>query len=170
MGVDMLGFRTIPGQDKYITPGKYQEMKGWFAGPKIVAEIYGIRDLQQLDQVMKDYQPDLLELSITEFQSDVSFPKPIILSLTHKEFFQYKDLLTERKDQLMYLMVPSETNVAFVTEISNEFAVLLKISDQFDIRLLNLSIQGVALEGSEEEKPGLKSYGVLADALELLEE
>ena len=170
MGVDMLGFRSIPDQNKYVTPERYQEMKGWLAGPKIVAEIYGLQEYKQLDQVMAAYQPDLLEFSMAEFHILESLPKPGFLSLTYNEYLQNYALISTRKDELMYLMVAAVTDGNHISEMSETLPVLLKVDDQFDISFLSLSIQGIVLEGSEEEKPGLKSYGVLADALELLEE
>ena len=42
MGVDMLGFRAVESQENYIKPSQFQEIRGWIAGPLVVAEVYGV--------------------------------------------------------------------------------------------------------------------------------
>ena len=169
MGVDWLGFRTMGNQEKYISPELFKEIFGWFAGPKVIAEVYGIQTQQQLEKVLADYQPEFIELSLKEFSVLQTLTHPTILSVTYSEFQQQKEIILKQKDRVEYLLVSSETDPAHIIELTKEFSVLVKMSNQFKPELLELPIHGIALDGSSEEKPGLKSYEALANVLELLE-
>src|SRR6187401_3084647 len=81
MGVDMLGFRVIEGQDNYISPKQFQEIRGWVTGPQIVAEIYGIEKESDLAEIIAQYRPDYLELGSGELNVLKANALPIILSL-----------------------------------------------------------------------------------------
>lgn len=170
MGVELLGFRTVEGQDHYVNPTQYQEIRGWFSGPKIVAELYGITTVDQLESVLRDYQPDLLELSIHDLTKLDRLPIDTILSTTYSEYQIHKQTVSNHKDQIAYLLLPDDTSVEQLTELAGEFGILLQQTDSFSVNLLDLPIQGIALEGSLEEKPGLKSYEQLANVLEMLDE
>ncbi len=158
MGVDMLGFRVIEGQENHLPAATYQEIKGWITGPKVVAEIYGLNDEATLDKIIEDYQPDLLELSAAELPY---LPKnlalPIILSGTFNE--SMKGLNIE-------FVIPSDrqsnTTIPLLLHCENE-------SELVDI-LANPAIKGIVLKGSPEEKPGQQDYDHLADILEALED
>ena len=63
MGVDMLGFRVISGQEHYVSPELFKEIRGWFSGPSVVAEAYGIRSGEDLPFIIQNYLPDFIELS-----------------------------------------------------------------------------------------------------------
>src|SRR5688500_2450084 len=67
MGVDMLGFRVIPGIDHYLAPELYQDIRGWISGPKIIAELYGVTHPAQVEDVITTYAPDYFELSYAEY-------------------------------------------------------------------------------------------------------
>src|SRR5690606_27876233 len=62
MGVDMLGFAVIPGQEDYVPEPLYQDLRGWISGPAIVAELYGITPEMNLQAILQAYQPDLVEV------------------------------------------------------------------------------------------------------------
>ena len=66
MGVDLLGFCTIEEQDDYMHPARFQEIRGWVTGPKIVAEVYGLKDAGQLQRILDDYKPHYLQMGINE--------------------------------------------------------------------------------------------------------
>jgi len=156
MGVDMLGFRVIEGQDAYVAPDQFQEMRGWVTGPKIVAEIYGIKTPGQLAAVVEQYRPDYLELGLEELKYLTQpLPLPSILALKKGESQPYTP------DFLLAAEVASvnSTQTPVLAEVKNV--------NQVNESLLS-KVQGVALQGSAELRPGLKEYD-LADILEGLE-
>jgi phosphoribosylanthranilate isomerase len=167
MGVDMLGFRVIDGQPGYVSSQQFQEMRGWFAGPRVVAEVYGINSHDQLDEAFRNYQPDLIEMTITEYNHIAPANKPLILSLTGEEYQKHRNKL-KSINELRYLLL-SDAQPELVQVIQNEFPVLLAAEKVDPQHILTLPVSGIALHGSPEEKPGFKSYGNLADVLEKLE-
>ncbi len=158
MGVDMLGFRVIEGQENHLPASTYQEIKGWIAGPKVVAEVYGLNDASSLDKIIEDYQPDLLEVSANELPY---LPKdlgvPIIFSGRAGEH-----LIDFKIEFLIGSNENSESNIPILSFCEN--------GAQLETILQNPSIKGIVLKGSPEEKPGQQDYDHLADILEALEE
>ncbi|HEY0656099.1 MAG TPA: hypothetical protein VGD65_23350, partial [Chryseosolibacter sp.] len=67
MGVEMLGFRVIEGQQNFVSPKLFQEIRGWVTGPKIVAEIYGLTSPDQLPSILENYAPDYFEIDAAAF-------------------------------------------------------------------------------------------------------
>lgn len=158
MGVDMLGFRVIEGQENHLPASTYQEIKGWIAGPKVVAELYGMNDASALEKIIEEYRPDLLEISANELQY---LPKhldiPIIFSGEageHLNDFKIEFLIGSIEN--------SDATIPLLSHCENE--------TQLETILQNPSIKGIVLKGTPEEKPGQQDYDHLADILEALEE
>ena len=158
MGVDMLGFRVIEGQENHLPASTYQEIKGWIAGPKVVAELYGLIDASFLDKILEDYQPDLLEVGADEL---AYLPKDLSIPIIYAG---------EADDRL------GDFKVEFVigsTAISKSaFPLLSHCEGESELAaiLQNPAIKGIVLKGSPEENPGQQDYDHLADILEALEE
>ncbi|HYG20089.1 MAG TPA: hypothetical protein VD816_14225, partial [Ohtaekwangia sp.] len=107
MGVNLLGFRVLEGQENYINPKTFQEIRGWVTGPAIVAEIYGVTSAEELRQIMADYRPDYLEMDTADFHCiGEHIALPYILSI--------KDSLTTNvpalRPQPAYLQVLPQAN------------------------------------------------------------
>ena len=66
MGVDMLGFHVIQGQPNYISPESFQQIRGWITGPLIVAEIAGLQNPEDLQLILENYKPDMLQMELAE--------------------------------------------------------------------------------------------------------
>ncbi len=158
MGVDMLGFRVIEGQENHLPAATYQEIKGWIAGPKVVAELYGLIDASVLDKIIEDYQPDLLEVSAKEIPY---LPKDLAIPILY---------FGEVNESLNHVKVEFVIRSAEVPE--SIFPVLSPCANESELAaiLQNPSIKGIVLKGSPEEKPGQQDYDHLADILEALEE
>jgi len=163
MNVDMLGFVTVETQENYLPAREYQDIRGWVSGPKVVAEVYGIRNKEQLDKIINDYKPDYLEMGEYEL-SLIDSKLPIILRVPTS------------------LSVGLPSSVAFIIKTYQEGMdlgdvthlhenVLLETNDLK--RVLHLletnTIKGIVLSGSQEVSPGLKDYDHLAEILESLE-
>jgi phosphoribosylanthranilate isomerase len=158
LGVDMLGFQVIEGQENFLPAATFQEIKGWIAGPRVVAELYGIQDATELGKIIEDYQPDLLELGpaeLTCLPTDLTLP--VIYAGEPNEATRHLKIEFTIPDNGI-----AQTNIPILTHCDNE--------TQLAGILSNPSINGVVLKGSPEERPGQQDYDHLADILEALEE
>lgn len=158
MGADMLGFNTIEGEDVYVSPKQFQEIRGWVTGPLIVAEVVGLKSSTQLAIIIESYQPDYLELGLAELPFLSGYSIPFILRLEKK---------------LTNVSLPHKP--AFVlasTFLSNTIAPLLvEVASlaEAEQALQHTTLKGIALRGSTEISPGLKTYAELAEVLEFLD-
>ncbi|RAV98006.1 beta/alpha barrel domain-containing protein [Pseudochryseolinea flava] len=158
MGVDMLGFNVVENATDYISPKSFQEIRGWITGPKIVAQIVGLPSAAALDAVLEQYRPDLLELSTAEANMLGTIPLPYIL-------------VASTDTALPTNATPAYVMIAARDTYTGDIPTLLQITtlSQLDSALADSQVHGIALEGSNEIRPGLKSYDDLADILEALE-
>lgn len=168
MGADMLGFRILPGDPDYLSPTQFEEMRGWFAGPDIVAELYGFDDLQDLDEVVAAYKPDILEFSLDQVGHLAAAGEHSVMIRGDA-----KSLVEIRKElswvRLVYAIVDYEPGDVLV-QLCTALPVLVAVNSIDEAqKALALSCRGIALNGSHEERPGLKDYGMLSDILESLE-
>lgn len=171
MSVDMLGFRVIPGSDHYVTPELFKEIRGWFSGPTVVAEIYGIEKGEDLPPLIQQYLPDLFELSLTDLVKIHSPSSGFILATTYEEVIAQEDAIAPYRNQIAFILVPANTEKAKLEELVKQFKVLIDVATAIDIQLLTEvpAIKGIVLHGSAEDKPGLKNYDDLSGILEKLE-
>ena len=162
MGVDMLVFKVIAGQENYIPAKTYQEIRGWVSGPKIVAEIYGISSPEELPSIVENFAPDYFELSYAEFVRLADhLTKPLIVRTAPGELNKLKEAINV--DYILMTDIP-EQNVSGIP------LLLQTASSSIIEQTLNKGIAGYALSGSQEERPGFKEYAELADILEFLDE
>lgn len=162
MGVDLLGFRVIETATNFMSPKQFQEIRGWVTGPKIVAEIYGIDNAQKIAAVLADYRPDLVELGWDELKVMNDLQVPYILSVSEADVKKAETLTNKPA----YILIKDFKNgvdpgtIPLLLELSS-----LRLED-IDERYSDC---GLALNGSAEISPGLKSYDDLAEVLEKLE-
>jgi phosphoribosylanthranilate isomerase len=164
MGVDLLGFAVKEGVPNYIAPKAFQEIRGWITGPQIVAEVYGIHNVEQLAVIIEHYRPDYLELGLSELQSLASgVTLPFILRLTAAEEWN-SNLLSPA----YFLLPPGSTHQE---KIIPGYDVLMSASTLQEVTtvLHKTGISGVALSGGSEIRPGVKAPDELAEILEALE-
>ena len=157
MGVDMLGFRVVEGQENYIKPSQFQEIRGWIAGPLVVAEVYGLKDPAELNAIVENFKPDYLEMSLPELMQFSALPLPFLLAVAET------DVLANLPVQPAYLIGKKP--------FGTPFPLLIEVQATRDVAPLldNNSVKGIALKGGIELKPGLKDYEVMNEILELLD-
>lgn len=171
MAVDMLGFCVVEGQNHYVSPVLFKEIRGWFSGPAIVAEAYGIQKSEDLPAIIQNYLPDFIELSVQDLLNIHSPHSTFILSTTFEELIAYETLIAPFRNQISKIIVPAATDKKAIDELARSYKVMVHIDStiSLDALLSNPGIKGIALQGSPEEKPGLKNYDQLSDILEKLE-
>jgi phosphoribosylanthranilate isomerase len=169
MSVDMLGFNVIAGQD-YVSPELFKEIRGWFTGPAVVAEAYGIGKHEDLASIVQQYLPDFIEGRLDDIRKLHSAFASYILNTTYSEIKAHAEDLGIYRNQIAYLIIPGSTPVHEIEELSKEYKILLQVERSTpDEVLYNSHIKGIAMQGSAEDKPGLKNYDALAEVLEKLE-
>lgn len=183
MGVDMLGFSIDEAASSYISPKKYQELRGWIAGVQLVAES-AATDPQALLLALSDYEVDALQV---EDPAHLSFlkntlNKPLLLrvNIDHYGADELDALMGRYSLDVAYFLLESESEVPVTEEwkgyletLGKDYPILLGFGLEGSELLLdfvkNSPIQGIALKGSEEIRPGYKDFGALQDILEALE-
>ncbi|HEU5291766.1 MAG TPA: phosphoribosylanthranilate isomerase [Cyclobacteriaceae bacterium] len=171
MNVDLLGFRVVAGQDHYVSPELFKEIRGWFTGPAIVAEAYGIQKNEDLPAIIQQYLPDYIELSLADLLKLHSPSSTYILSTTFEELTANENTIAPFRNQISKIIIPASTKTEFIAELTRSYKVLLAVENEFSQDLLsnNPNIKGIALQGSPEDKPGLKNYDSISGILEQLE-
>ncbi len=171
MGVDLLGFPI--GSAHGIDAKKYKEITDWVSGPSFVVE-WPTETIDNMDEVISSYNADFIEISVRQLQFVGTSTKPLIIKLALEEWNRYRNELLNNKSRIAYLVLirsESSATTTFPWNEMKEFSVLLSFTDfNYSIdELLELPIEGIALTGSEEVKPGLKEYTQLSEILERLE-
>lgn len=163
MNVDMLGFVTVESRENYLPVKDYQDIRGWVSGPKVVAEVYGVKTREELSAIIENYRPDYLELSTRELAL-VQNTLPILLHLNNNE-----SIPTAFRENI-YAVITQDQNIKTKTHGENILILFDATATAVKDDILNASgIDGIVLSGSKEESPGLKDYDHLAEVLENLE-
>lgn len=174
MGVDLIGFDL---DETGIDPTDYIAITQWLEGPEYVAR-FEKSTIEQIKTKQKDLEFDyiqsskanlidsieantILTIPCHHIDSDLvatidrisSSPKYILL-----ESDRTGDLMPEEIENLLLISKNHETLLGFGISVSNIDNVLEKTE-----------IQGIALKGGEEIRPGFKNFDELADILEKLE-
>ncbi len=177
MGVDMLGFVIDDKSENYISSQKLKDIRAWVSGVKIVVEVETL-DTGFLEIIGK-YNPDVIQVNNIELLQKIKLAndKPLILSIeANQDADTIFGICEKHSDLVDYFLLEShkETTLSgdwpdFLTLLSNQFNILLGfgVTPQ---NVLSLPCAGIALRGSQEERPGYKNFDDLRDILELLEE
>ena len=187
MGVDMLGFSMDTDSLEYVDPKKFGEIRGWVAGVQIVGETSS-SDTDEIEQLLETYQPDILQVDEAALLPYLSTLSP---STERLPLILRVDLMQVTLDQLDTLFQTGATGADYVLlesngalyldgdwkdalqRLSNRYPILLgtgiSAKNVHDL-LSDLPVQGIALSGGSEERPGNKEFGELMDILEAIEE
>jgi phosphoribosylanthranilate isomerase len=163
MNADMLGFVTVEGQENYLPVEEYETIRGWVSGPKVVAEVYGIKNQEQLDKIIEAYKPDYLEMDEHELGL-VTAQLPILLRVSEQSS-------NELPASVAFIIKTYREGMKVQDTLRLHQNVLLETNTLKSIQHLieDNSVKGIVLSGSRELSPGLKDYEHLAEILENLQ-
>ena len=175
MGVELLGFMMDENSSEYVEPKRFEEIKSWIAGVKIVGETQSA-DYQEVTQLVQTYDIDYLQISEPSLLPQITnLGKPIILQLDFDSAFLKENLAKYAPYVEIFLIEGDELSDLAryeLKEIAQNYSVLLS----FGITELNVNevldeilLKGIALKGSEELRPGYKDFDELMDILEKIE-
>ena len=165
MGVDLLGIGVVPSTANHMAPELFQEIRGWLAGPRIVAELYGFSNREEVLAV-DAYAPDLVELTLGEYQKFGALLKlPCIIRL---DGAAPADEL--RHSTSISYFIADES--ASCDDVPGPVPILVQVTSLKSVheKLAQKCFSGVVLEGPAKTHPGITNYDQLGDLLEALEE
>ena len=179
MGVDQLGFNLNPNDKQAISIETFMDIKEWIAGVDLIGEFgdIGQNDLLEIPQQLP---LDLIETSNLELVEilgqqgrRISFRIEIF---HHLHVIDLLETLQQLESHSVEQVIIESNSKQLLDEIKtevNRFSGNLRIIKAFNVHLDSLSqldgFQGIQLEGSEEDQPGLKDYGEVMDILVALE-
>jgi phosphoribosylanthranilate isomerase len=184
MGVDMLGFSVDPDSAQYVTPKKFEEIRAWLAGVKLVAETTQ-SDPQQLTALLKDYTLDALQVEdpnlLPYLRTEVSLPLLLRVNVDTYQADELEALLSRYAAEVEYFLLESDQQADLtdawkmaLSQLAGHYPLLVGfgIADERAARelLQGTSVAGLTLRGGDEIRPGYKDFGSLMDILEALEE
>ena len=178
MGVDLVGFKLDPTDAQSLDKAKFDEISEWIAGVKIVGE-FGATPPDQVKELLEAYKLDYLLIENEELINEYSlFGVPLILKMQLDDPDHMSTLLQMGKGIVDYFLIEAQDDTleanaeGLIRDWSSNFPILLG----FGITAQNasslkesLGIEGIALKGSPELRPGYKEFDELADILEELE-
>lgn len=173
MGVDMLGFVVDPGHEDYVSPSRFQEMIGWIAGPKRVAEMIALGK-SDLTEVVEQYVPDLLHIE-WKYILNLRVPDlPLILEIPAEEWPASRSAVQNLNLRIAFLLLNLRAkDTPNLPAFESGYSVLLSLDKEcgsVTSILQQTRASGLALQGSRELVPGLKDYDHLSRILEELEQ
>lgn len=181
MGVDMLGFSMDESSAEFVDPKRFAEIRSWVAGVQIVGETTST-DMDEIERLLESYQPDVLQVTEAALLPYLtSFNKPLILKidLAQLTIEQLEAFLIVKPVGADFLLLEShaplhidDALVRILQQVAQELPLLLGVgitTENVHDVLRSIPVQGIALSGGDEERPGNKEFGELMDILELLE-
>jgi phosphoribosylanthranilate isomerase len=158
MGVQLLAFPI-----NLVDPQLFHDITGWVQGPKMVLDI---SNATEIPSNISDYPADFILINSQQQLASSLLALPIILRINSASEIGSVD-----PRNISYLIVTGK-NENEITQLTNDgFKVMLSVPGNISglDDWLQLPIEGIALAGDKEEKPGLKNYDHLAVVLEGLE-
>lgn len=179
MHVDLLGFCLESSSPNHISSNQFQEITGWIAGIAYAAE-FSQSTAAEIIAILPSYS-DISYIESEHLDTLLAL-KDLGLGLIYKVSIEQLLLLPELKKLLngqeitLHLTSSQETitieHHTLIEKLSSFSKVLIGFGVQAD-SASQLSVlpgvYGLALDGGDEIKPGLRDFDQLADILESLE-
>lgn len=182
MYVNLIGFDLEENSKNFTSSQKFNEITGWLSGVDFVAEFQSTHPEKILTLVQEYNGISFIEtMEETYLRMLVNSSYGIILKKELESEEDLDDLIAKAqffKDfgVVLYLVSESlELNVSLIKKLktlASSADVLLGFGIEPETvgkTIEETGIKGIALEGGEEIKPGLKDFDELAEILEALE-
>ena len=167
------------GAPHYISPSQYQEITGWISGADYAAE-FTDSDAYTIERRLADY-PGINWIESSDLDTLVQLKdlgKELIYRVNMEEIESIFSKINFLNQQHIILHLTSNENRLSIDNeiIIKELASKVKLFLGFGINPDNASLlaetpglSGLAMDGGDEIKPGLRDFDQLASILENLE-
>ncbi|MHA7878011.1 MAG: beta/alpha barrel domain-containing protein [Bacteroidota bacterium] len=181
MGVAMMGAALDTRHPHYMTPEQFKAITQWIQGVALVGEL-DTADPAIIRHTLAQYALDYLQLTYpVALSSIVDLAIPVMLKLNLQGNEHPTALYTLMATYLPYvkyfLLEAASTHSsttkrlqATINHLANNFPILQgwHVTTKSLPHLLNTNLQGIALQGGIEKKPGYKDFDSLSKVLEYL--
>lgn len=182
MMVDILGFNLEEGTNGYVSPENFKEISEWVAGVSFCGE-FANAEVAEIKLATTQYALDYLEVqTIDQLEELSSLEVPMILKIviTAPEDLKLLPGKLDLADEFVKHVIIDSNEPQLSSQILQKLAEIksdtsllraFEINEDSASDAANSSLfAGIQLEGSPEDRPGFKDYGVVMDILEELEE
>jgi len=182
MYVNLIGFDLDENSKNYTSPQKFNEITGWLSGVDYVAEFKNTHPEKILTLIQEYKGINFIEIQEeTHLRMLVNSSYGVIFKKELASEEDLDDLIAKAqffKDfgVILYLVSESLELKTSVNQKLKTLAAKAEVLLGFGIEpetvrnlLTETGVKGIALEGGEEIKPGLKDFDQLAEILEALE-
>ena len=179
MYVDVLGFSLEDGNPHYISPSQFQEITGWISGTDYAAE-FTDSDAFTIERQLADY-PGITWIESSDLDTLFqlkSLGKKLIYRTALDEVESILPKLALLNQEQITLHITSTENTLSIDNklVIDKLASKVSLFLGFGINPENASslaeipgLAGLALDGGDEIKPGLRDFDQLGSILENLE-
>jgi len=177
MGVEMMGFVIDPDSEEALSPELFNAITGWISGVQLVGEVFSsnLPDLESYSvSAVQTTDPGIIPQIKQRKQSAI-----LSIDLENTTTGEAEELLDRCKDDVSLFLIEKNgakilnaNEIILLKEWSKDFPIMLGFGIEADNLddIIDLGVQGIAIYGSNEERPGFKSYDEMADILEALDE
>jgi len=180
MYVNLIGFNLEENNPNYLSPQKFKEITEWLSGLEYVAEFeYSHPDT--ILETIKDYDIQYIQIGEkAHIQMLLNTGFTLILKQQIRDNDDVLNLIAiapSLRDNDVILLLESDISLnqeltGSIQHLAQQTAVLLGFgfgANTVDAVIEQTQVKGIALNGGDEIKPGLKDFDELADILEVLE-
>jgi phosphoribosylanthranilate isomerase len=179
MYVDVLGFSLEEGSRHYVSPSQFQEITGWISGADYAAE-FTDSDAYTIERKLADY-PGINWIESSDLDTLIQLKnlgKELIYQVRMEEIESITPKIELLNPHQITLHLTSIENTLTIDNklVVEELASKVNLFLGFGIHPENASmlseipgLAGLALDGGDEIKPGLRDFDQLATILENLE-
>lgn len=179
MYVDVLGFSLEEGSPHYVSPSQFQEITGWISGADYAAE-FTDSDAYTIERKLADY-PGINWIESSDLDTLIQLKnlgKELIYQVSMEEIESIVPKIELLNQHQITLHITSTENTLTIDNkiVIEKLANNVNLFLGFGIHPENASmlseipgLVGLALDGGDEIKPGLRDFDQLATILENLE-
>ena len=182
MMVDILGFNLEEGTEGYVSPENFSEISEWVAGVSFCGEFANAQPAE-VKLATTQYKIDYLEVQNVDLLEELSdLNTKLILKIVLNSTDDLEKLSSQLElagglvEHVIITSLHPELSDAIVAKLAT-IDTDLSILRGFDINEVSANeaadsnvFSGIEVEGSPEDRPGFKDYGIVMDILEELEE
>ena len=168
MFVDYIGFNFDENSKNHITIEKFNEIKNWINGPKIVGE-FGNSSWSHTRDYLTEIDVDYISINY-HFNNIKSLKKKLIINIPDlNEVNDNLEIITQNSSNIKAVTIDEfdESKIKHIKILRNYNVFMGKKETLVQTEsVLTKYNFGLKLSGSEELRPGYKDYSNLSDTLE----